>query len=780
MIVVAGPPGSGKSSLFPVAETGLDSFNADDTAAELNGGSYQNITPEMRIQAGKKLERFIANHVHDRRSFAYETTLRTDITFRQADEARAAGFLTVLLFVALNDVELNISRVAARADRGGHSAPADEIRRIHSASMKNLGRAIQEFDQVHVFDNSKHDSGPDLVLEAIDGKIRYVADGAPAWLLEMLGPAASRERREAPRRKGAARGKSHAREKTPPAAQKPRTRWWIYTGAAALALYLTFQVYQPALSGPFVFDDTFLPYYRPGLTTALGAWIERVRPLLMFSYWVNYRYSQTPGGFHVINVLIHLLNSFLVFFITRKLAQRDSTDWLLPAFAAAVFLFHPIQTEAVSYVAGRSESLSVLFFLAAFAVFLYRRSPAVSWKIAIAVLVLFGAAAASKEHTLVLPALLLLTDYYWNPGFSFSGIRRNWRLYVPIALGGAGGLVFVARILAHNASAGFGLKDFTWYQYFFTECRAFFVYLRLLVFPAGQNLDWEYPVSRNILDHGAIFFLAAILALVAAAIYFRRRYPLASYGFLVYVLLMAPTSSFVPIADPVAERRLYLPMIGMLLVAVAALAHIRVERRKLAAALCGVVAVLAFLTYQRNQLWASDIAIWEDAARKSPGKQRVHFQLAHAYYEHGTAENSMARCSDAIAQYAEAARVEKPDYGLLVDWGLAYDCADQPDAAVAKLREAAALNPTAHVYSQIGMVYAKRSRWQEALDALAQAEKLDASYDMIYDNRGGIRAKTNDLAGAAADYRRALELKPSNDHARQMLEIVQRQLNSRQ
>jgi predicted ABC-type ATPase len=162
----------------------------------LNGGSYQNITPEMRTQVGKELARFIADHIHGRRSLAYETTLRTDITFRQANEARANGFLTVLLFVALDDVELNISRVAVRTDRGGHSAPPDEIRRIHNASMKNLSRAIQEFDQVQVFDNSRHDSGPDLVLEAIDGRIRYVADSAPAWLREALGPTGSGEQRD--------------------------------------------------------------------------------------------------------------------------------------------------------------------------------------------------------------------------------------------------------------------------------------------------------------------------------------------------------------------------------------------------------------------------------------------------------------------------------------------------------------------------------------------------------------------------------------------------------
>jgi tetratricopeptide (TPR) repeat protein len=582
------------------------------------------------------------------------------------------------------------------------------------------------------------------------------------------------EARVKAQRKGSAKGRTQAPQKAAAPAPKPGTPWWIYAAAVIAAAYAAFQVYAPALNGPFVFDDANLPYHMQDYPAALAVWLRGVRPLLMFSYWINYRVSPSPFGFHLTNIAIHLFNSFLVFLIARKLLRPDSSDWLLPAFAAAVFLLHPIQTEAVSYVAGRSESLSVLFFLAAFAVFLYRPAPAVSWKVSIAVLLLFGAAAATKEHTLLLPALLLLTDYYWNPGFSFSGIRRNWRLYVPMALGAAAGLAFVARILKNNWSAGFGIQEFTWYQYFFTQCRAFFVYLRLLVFPAGQNMDWDYPISRNILDGGAILGLAAILLMAGAAIYFRKRYRLASYGFLVYLLLMAPTSSFVPIKDPIAERRMYLPMIGILLVVIAALARIRldrreVNRRKLAAVLCGILAVLGFLTYQRNRLWASDISIWEDAAAKSPGKQRVRFQLAHTYYANG-------RCGDAIAQYAEAARLETPDYGLLVDWALAYDCADQPDAAIAKLREAAAINPTAHVYSQIGMVYAKRSRWPEALDALAEAVNRDPTYAATYYYRGGVRAKTGDFAGAVADYQRALVLDPLMEPARQGLAYAERQL----
>ncbi len=567
-----------------------------------------------------------------------------------------------------------------------------------------------------------------------------------------------------------------AHAKGRPKAKSRITRWWICAVAAA-AVYLTFQAYAPALHGPYVFDDFDLPYHSDGLPSGLRYWLSGARPLLLLSYGVNYQFSRDPFGFHVTNVAIHLINGALVFFIMRKLLERSepgsgSSVNLLAAFGAAVFLLHPIQTESVAYIAGRSECLSVVFLLAAFAAFLYRRRAEATWRTAIAVLALFAAAVATKEHTLVLPGLLLLTDYYWNPGFSSSGIRRNWRIYAPLAVASLAGLAFVARILAHARSAGFGVAGVAWYQYFFTECRAFFVYLRLLFLPTGQNLDWDFPISRNIVDYGAVFYLAAMLVLAGMAIHFRRRYPLASYGFLVYVLLLLPTSSFVPIRDPLAERRLYLPMMGMLLVAADALRRVRIGRRKLAVGCGTIAAVLGVATYQRNLLWAGDIPLWEDTARKSPGKARVHAQLAFTYYLHG-------RCQDAVAEYAQASRLEKPDHHVLVDWGLAYECAGQPGGALAKLREAAALRPSAHVYSQIGLVYARQSQWPEALAALAQAEKLDSGYAMTYCYRGGVLAATGDFAGAVAEYRHALACDPANQVARHGLEYAQQQLSLR-
>lgn len=566
--------------------------------------------------------------------------------------------------------------------------------------------------------------------------------------------------------KPAKSGKASSSRAAAPPGPAPKLRWWPWAiGLFALA-YVTFQVYGPALNGPFLFDDIYLPMNRPNPPAEWQKWIIGVRPLLSLSFWVNWRNSGADTfSYHLFNVLFHLANGLLVFAIVRRLARMaggplgepDRLD-LFAAFAAAIFLLHPVQTEAVAYIASRSEGLSVLFYFAAYAVFLYRPPGPVSWGRSAAILVLFGAAISVKEHTITLPALLLLTDYFWNPGFSTQGIRRNWRLYVPVAAGALAGVVLVGRLVRTSDSAGFGLKDFTWSQYFFTECRAFFVYLRLFLFPSGQTIDYDFPISRTILDHGAVAGLAAIAALLAAAVWFRKRYPLAAFGLLVFVILLAPTSSFVPIKDPVAERRLYLPMIGLLLVLTELLLRWKVRRAVLLAGMGVIAAVLAGASYARNQVWSAATALWEDAVAKTPANARAHFQLAYAYYQQN-------RCEQAVAEYGTVARLQPPDYRLLVDWALAYDCLNRTGEALAKLEQAAAQEATAHVYALIGMMHAKQGDPRRAHAALDRAQKLDPNFDMTYFYRGNLLMQAGDRAGAAGEYRRALALNPRNQAA---------------
>lgn len=186
MIVVAGPPGSGKSSIFPVSSFGVSCFNADDRAAELNHGSYIGIPKHVRQTVNREFEAFVLAAIQNRTSFAIETTLRGAVTFEQAALAKAAGFVIEMRYLALRDFAMHFERVKARADAGGHAASETTLRAIYGASLANLPRAIAEMDDLWVYDNSPIGGPPWLVLETEKGSLRFLANDPPDWLATAL------------------------------------------------------------------------------------------------------------------------------------------------------------------------------------------------------------------------------------------------------------------------------------------------------------------------------------------------------------------------------------------------------------------------------------------------------------------------------------------------------------------------------------------------------------------------------------------------------------------
>ena len=181
MFVIAGPAGSGKSTVFPLEVFGVARFSVDDRCAQLNEGSYAAISAALRARVGAECRDFIERHIEARTSLAVETTLRTNTALEQARAARAAGFFTVMLFVGTSDVRVNVERITARGRMGGHSSPAADIEAIYAAAMANLPRAIEAFDRVDCFDNTPRGAPPRRVLAFERQRVVQRDPPLPAW-----------------------------------------------------------------------------------------------------------------------------------------------------------------------------------------------------------------------------------------------------------------------------------------------------------------------------------------------------------------------------------------------------------------------------------------------------------------------------------------------------------------------------------------------------------------------------------------------------------------------
>jgi tetratricopeptide (TPR) repeat protein len=477
----------------------------------------------------------------------------------------------------------------------------------------------------------------------------------------------------------------------------------------------------------------------------------------MFTYWLSYVQSgNNPFGYHVLNVLIHAINSTLVFLLLDRLLglagwvkERARIAALL---GACIFLIHPLATESVSYIAGRSESLAAMFALSAYTIFLYRRDSGISWGDAAAVAALFALGVATKENTVALAGVFVLTDWFFPR-------RGNWRLYALLTLGVAFAAYQVLPLLQHGANAGFSLQEFTWYQYAFTESRAIFTYLRLAILPLGQSVDYDFQVSRTLIQDGAWLYLAALAILAAAAVRFRHRFPLACFGFLMFLVWLAPTSSVIPIGDPLVERRMYLPLFSLILVGCDGASRIRLNTAAAYGLLATGLLVLAVCTYSRNELWGQPEKLMANAAIQSVRNPRPFSNISLMLIaEH--------RCNDAMAWLAYAERGLPHNYVIEAGWGQALECAGRREEALRRLQASAALRPVSKIFELIGLLYGEMNRLDDARSALRRAVELDPSAASAHRALALCHEALGDLPAAEREYRVALNMEPYDGAAR--------------
>ncbi|HEX6708556.1 MAG TPA: hypothetical protein VF169_27720 [Albitalea sp.] len=390
--------------------------------------------------------------------------------------------------------------------------------------------------------------------------------------------------------------------------------------------------YANAFAGGFQFDD-FNVIVRESSVQSVSAWWRAqpgIRPLLKLSVALNHVSGWGLAGFHAVNLAVHAGNTLWVAWLLRRLASRLALDeegrrrtaWL----ATAVFALHPVQTEAVTYVSGRSTSLAAFFALASIALWLQGRDRGSRALVFVASPLALGAALACKEFALVVPAALwLCAGVLAGDGAWWRSAWRDSRLHLLLV---AAALIAACAVPRYRELLAASLAARELGDNLLAQAQAVSYLAGQLVRLDGLNADPALIVETApgllSMAHAAVW-----IALLVAGAWGLRRHRVAAFALLWFLLWLAPTNSLLPRLDLANERQLYLALVGPAFLAAWALVRC-VPRGVQAWLVPMILLVLGCATWERNRVYADEIAYWGDVARKSPHNARAFANLGHA------------------------------------------------------------------------------------------------------------------------------------------------------
>jgi tetratricopeptide (TPR) repeat protein len=469
-----------------------------------------------------------------------------------------------------------------------------------------------------------------------------------------------------------------------------------------LIVPLCWIVYANSLGNGFVFDDFRTVVNDPdirtlNLTQVFSTWFRPVRTLsLTIDYWL---WGLNPAGFHLTNVLIHSVNSFLIFLVAFKITDAARTS----LFAALLFAVHPIQTDAVAYISGRRDILFALFYLAGFYAYIRFRESRRRWW-----LILCGTAfvlsVLTKEMGVTLPAVLLLWEIYrrWQTESELSVARQlihrvretipavKWELII-------GGVIVAGLLVRYTLGTGRGLGSprAAMLEYWggslwlnlLTVTTVYAHYLKQIFAPVTLIASYQgaFPIAQSLLEWRVLLSLALLFVILGVGFLFLKRDKLISFAIAFYFITLLPVSHLIPHHELVAEHYLYLSMFGISL-AVGHLINRLAERsatgKKIAYVGCALLVLsLSARTIVRNRDWKDGFTLWSVTAQAVPLSPRAQYNLGVEYQRRG-------RLVEAMACFRKAIELD-PNHNL--------------------------------AYNNLASVYMMQAKFEEALKILQQA-----------------------------------------------------------
>lgn len=563
-----------------------------------------------------------------------------------------------------------------------------------------------------------------------------------------------------------------------------------------LLILLTNLLYSNILDAPFVFDDASAIKEKDVIRDIQQTFgnISNNRYIIDITFALNYAAgSLNPFGYHLVNNMIHAINAILVFFFIRLTLEtpffkkRDIVPRLsnfhLPFFSALFFATHPIQTQAVTYIAQRSTSMATMFYLLSLISYAKWRSQTLKKPVALKHMhlyilsIIFAAfAMKTKEIAFTLPAVAILYEFLFfskapaDTRNSHSVLRRLLFL-IPLILTM---LIIPLSFLNLNAPAESLAQDLDLRSrettaisretYLFTEFRVIMTYLKLLFFPVGQSIDHTYALFYSFFEYPVLLSFTFLFLLFCSSIYlicysglsrtslFNRTSRLIAFGILWFFVTLSVESSIIPIRDVMVEHRLYLPSIGIV-VAFLAFTNYLVENKNLRTGLLiALIAILSINTYSRNNIWKNPESLWSDVLAKAPDNARAHNNLGVVFKDRGEFAKAIEHFNKSLTgdrnytavyfnlgdiqyrlgnhenavSYLTTALTSNPDRQLHLDilnkLGRTYSAAGDTKKAIQTFQRAIQVMPSAIApYNNLAVQYIRTGQFDLAIEVLQKA-----------------------------------------------------------
>ncbi len=584
-------------------------------------------------------------------------------------------------------------------------------------------------------------------------------------------------------------------------------------------------VYAPSLHAPFIFDDhgsivdnpNIRQLWPPGLAMSAPSQAPTAgRPVACLSFALNYVCGDlSPTGYHLFNIAVHLVCALLLMGIVRrtltmgaggslrepralapaatgtpgyprglkpaarggaeaspglKPAARSgpvarSAGWIAAA-VAAIWMMHPLQTDAVTYVTQRTELLMAMFYLLTVYCFIRgwaspRRG---AWFVAAFMSCALG--MGSKEVMFTAPLMVLLYDRTFVAGSFRSALRCRWSLHLPLATT----WIVLAMLMAsgpRSESIGFG-HGISMLDYLATQAGVIVHYVRLSFWPTPLVISYDdWPIARALADVPMQLF--AVVGLFVVTIWALWRKPRAGFLGAWFFLILAPTSSFVPVAtEVVAERRMYLALAaivaGVVLVGVGVLTTVfqrlavRASVRTLIAGtlVTGLVVLLACRTLERNRAYRSPLAIWTDVLAVRPDNALAHSGL-------GLALTDLGKPGEAFDHFVEAVNLKPRDAKLHFNLGKALHARGEYESARQRFLKAILLRPGyAQAHNSLGNTLTKMGRIGKARQHYEEALRIDPACTNAHGNLANLLVQQGEIGKASAHYAEVVRLDPDD------------------